>query len=1097
MRKPILNFNLLLILCLFIPITGYAQTSRRLDLSLKEKTLREFFQMIESQTEFTFMYNNIDLNQTVSIDVIQTPLDNILKTVLTPKSLIYEIRNRQILIKDAPPMQPVQPARTITGTVTDERGDPVIGANIVEKGTTNGVITDMNGKFSLLVADNATLEMTYIGYIAQSMSIKNQSTLQIVLKEDLRALDEVVVVGYGTQKKVNLTGSVQSLSGKDLLKRNTPNIANALQGLMPGVSVVQTSGQPGADQAGITIRGTGSLNSSVGPLVLIDGIEGNMNNVDMNAVESVSVLKDAASASIYGSRASNGVILITTKRSGEEKVQISYSGYAGINRPTELPEGVSAVGFMEAINTARANGDMGPQYSQELIQQYKTEGADNYYRYDTNWRNEVIKDAAFTQNHSVSLSGGSRHINYFANAGYYFQDGQIANNNYSRLTLRVNTDARVTDWLKVGVDINIRKSKTKRPSILSAASIINCAITYIPVFSGINSDGTWGFGQSGSNPIAISREGGIYQKDTPELGVKGFMQLNPVKGLNASISYSSQSIEGHTGSFRKQYDTYETGAFIASYPVAGQEKSEIWSESVQNQFNAQASYEKNFAKNYLKALVGVQTEELVYKTFSATRLGYDFLGFEEIKHGNVSTATNDGGRSEWAMLSYFGRLNYSFADRYLLELNGRWDASSRFMKNVRWGFFPSMSVGWRISEEAFFEQLKKTVDNLKIRASHGTLGNQDIGDQYPYAAPLETGYGYWFDEEYGSGVAQTQMANQKISWEKSTQFNVGIDVSMWKSRLDLTYDYYVRNINDMLQQLPIPNFVGLSSAWENAGSMRNKGWDLSASWHDKIRDFSYYISGNLSDVKNEVTNLYGNKYVTATTTTIEGYPVHSWFGYVSDGYFQSQEEINNSPVYGGNKENVKPGYIRYKDISGPDGVPDGKIDDNDRKVIGDPFPRYQFGLSLGAEWKGFDFSVFFQGVGKKDILLTGFGARPFYVGRTIFKHQLDTWTPENRNAEFPLLLIEGAAGSNPNNIVSDFWLKSGAYVRLKNLVIGYTLPANVLNKLHTDHLRLYISGQNLFTLSDTYKGYDPESSVSSGDFYPVMQTLTFGIELRF
>lgn len=388
------------------------------------------------------------------------------------------------------------------------------------------------------------------------------------------------------------------------------------------------------------------------------------------------------------------------------------------------------------------------------------------------------------------------------------------------------------------------------------------------------------------------------------------------------------------------------------------------------------------------------------------------------------------------------------------------------------------------------------MDNLKLRGSYGTLGNQDIGNYYPYAALLYTGYGYWFNKELGSGVAQTQMDNPKISWEKSTQTNVGLDVGMFQSRLNLTFDYYVRNIDNMLQQLPIPMYVGLTSAWENAGTMRNKGWDLSISYRDKTGDLTWSVTGNLSDVKNEILNLYGKEYISGTTITREGLPYNSWYGYLSDGYFQDADEIEKSPVYGDNKNNVKPGYIRYKDISGPEGKPDGVINDNDRTMIGNPFPRYQYGLSLGAEWKGFDVSLFLQGVGKKDILLSGSGARPFYVGRTIFKYQLDSWTPENRYAEYPLLLIDGN-NTNPNNIVSDFWIKSGAYMRLKNFVIGYTLPANILGKIKIDYLRLYISGQNLFTVSNAYKGYDPEESVSGGSFYPVMKTFTFGIDFRF
>ena len=1004
----------------------------------------------------------------------------------------------------------VNQQKTISGKVVDENGEPIIGANIVVKGTTIGIITDINGEFTLQVpSDQSILEISYIGYKSAEISVKGQKSLDIRLMSDTENLDEVIVVGYGTQKKVNLTGAVQNVSSEDLTKRSLPNASVALQGLIPGVSAIQGSGKPGADGATIKIRGTGSINTSTTPLILIDGIEGDMNNIDMNTIESISVLKDAASASIYGSRASNGVILITTKRAKDKGLKISYNGWVGVNTPTSMPDPVDAIGYMEAINVARANANMEPQYDATLIEKYRKEGADNFNYFDTDWRNLVLKNSALTHNHSVSVSGGGERFNVFANGSYFYQDGIIANNDYSRMTLRVNTDFKVTDWLKAGVDINIRQGKNVVPANDTPEGIIGKAITFSPVFSGLNNDGTYGLGQNGDNPLANSEASGVKTQNTPELGVRGYLEINPMKGLNAYVGYSSRKVETKTDYFLSPYDTYEGGEFKQSYPTTGNKKSEAWDQSIYNQFNAQVSYENTFAKNYFKVLAGIQTEEINNHSTEGIRQGFNYDGYTELDHGDKTTAEANGNRTSWAMLSYLARINYSFADRYLLELNGRWDASSRFMKGNRWGFFPSASIGWRISEEAFFEPVKQTIENLKIRASYGTLGNQAITEggvakYYPYASELATkdangSMGYWFDKTAGNGVAQTQVANEKISWEKSTQANFGLDASALNSRLSLSFDYYIRNITDMLQKFPIPYYVGLSSAWQNAGSMRNNGWDLTLTWRDRIGKVNYHATGVLSDVRNKITNLYGNEYIEETYTTREGYPLMSWYGYVSDGYFQSQTEIDNpdQPVYGGNKQNVKPGYIKYKDISGPKGKPDGVIDDHDRTIIGDPTPRYEFSLNLGAEWNNFDFSVFLQGVGKRDILYTGSGARPFYVGRSIFEHQLDYWTPDNRNAEFPILLIEGSKGGNMNNIVSDFWVKSGAYMRVKNIVVGYTLPKKVINKMKIDNLRFYVSGQNLLTICNAYKGYDPENTLNGGSFYPLMQTFTFGLDIRF
>ncbi len=991
-----------------------------------------------------------------------------------------------------------QTVHTISGTVTDMTGQPLPGVSIAVKGTSSGTITGTDGQYHLTrVPANATLVFSFIGMKPQQLSVSGKTQLDVVMQESTTGIGEVVAVGYGTQKKVNLTGSVQQVTGRDLVKRDASNTSVALQGLVPGVTVVTSSGRPGYDAAGITIRGTGSLNSSSNPLVLIDGVIVDvyaMNFLDMNTIESISVLKDAASASIYGSRASNGVILITTKRADKGKLKVGYNAYAGFNTPTELPDPVNAVEYMEAVNQANANAGASQTYSDELINEYRTSGADNLNRYETDWKNEIIRDKAFTQNHSVSLSGGSEDFRCYASAGYYYQDGQIANNHYERMTLKMNTDARITGWMKVGLNLTVRQSETVQPALETPEAIINKATTFVPVFSGINSDGSWGYGQNGDNPIATAEASGINTARSPELGVKGSLTLTPFKGLILTTGYSSRRVESKSDYFIRPYDTYEYGVYKTTYPSTGESKYEGWSQTIYNQFNARATYEGQVKGHSFRLMGGMQTEEQKGRSFSASRTGYDYSGFEDLNNGDISTATNSGSHWQWTMLSFYSRLNYTFKDRYLLELNGRLDASSRFLEDERRGFFPSVSAGWRISEEPFFSVLKNRIPNLKVRASYGTLGNQEIGDYYPYAATVSSGYGYWFDEVLGTGLTQTQMANEKISWEKSRQFNLGLDAEVLDSRLSVTFDYYVRKISDMLQQFPLPYYVGLSSPWENAGSMRNNGWDLSLTWRDRIGELSYHVTGNLFDVKNKVTNLYGKEYV-GTQITREGDALGSWYGYLSDGYFQSQDEIDASPVYG-ERANVKPGYIRYRDLSGPDGVPDDVVNDYDRTILGNPFPRYGFSMNLGAEWRNFDFSLFLQGVGKKKIFYSGYGARPFYIGRSIFRHQLDTWSETNRDAEFPLLLIDGT-GSNPNNIISDFWVKSGAYMRIKNVVIGYTLPRTVVQRLNIEKCRLYLSGQNLFTLTNAYEGYDPENSVSSGSFYPLMQTFTIGVDIQF
>jgi TonB-linked SusC/RagA family outer membrane protein len=1099
--------SFLLIAVAFLQVNAFA-FSQGLSLHVKNVELGKVLKTLKKRTGYQFIYSNELIQNTspVTIDVTNGSLEQILEATFKNQPLTYTMVEGAVVIKSkpyklssapktiAPPDRQLATLQDIKGIVRDENGEPLIGVSILVKGTQRGTTSDIDGKFSVSADPKDVLVFSFVGYLTQEVVVGNQSSLDLSMQSDTKALEELVVVGYGTQKKVNLTGSVHNVKGDDLLKRNATNTSNALQGLAPGVSVTQSSGRPGADGASIRIRGTGSINSTSNPLVLIDGVEGDMNNIDMTSIESISVLKDAASASIYGSRASNGVILITTKRAGKDALKVNYNGFVGFNSPTEMPDPLSAVEYMNAINVARANSDLAPQYSDALINEYKTLGADGLNRYDTDWRKEIIKNQALMHNHSVSLSAGTEKFKFFGNAGYFSQDGSIENNAYRRMTLRLNSDAQINKWLKVGTDVNLRSSKTTRPSFDSPESIINKSTTFVPVFSGINADGTWGYGQNGDNPIASAKASGVNTAHVPEIILKGFANINPLEGLDIYTGYSIRKVDTKSDYFLSPYQTYEGGVFKTTYPASGTEKYEGWSENLTKQFNLQATYAKQFGDHEIKLLSGIQTEDKTYRGFSASRRGFDFGGFEDIDHGDIASSITGGNHWDWGIFSQFNRINYSFKDRYLVELNGRWDASSRFKTDYRWGFFPSASLGWRISEEGFFEPLRKNIDNLKLRASYGTLGNQEIFSYFPYAATIASGYGYWFDKALATGATQTQVANEKISWEKSTQLNFGLDADLLRSRLNLSFDYYVRNISDILQQFPIPMFVGLSSPWENAGAMRNNGWDLSLAWRDQIDGVKYSIAANVSDVRNRITNLYGKEYV-SNQITREGAAIGSWFGYQADGYFQSQAEIDASAVYGA-RQNVKPGYIKYKDVSGPDGTPDGVIDAHDRTIIGNPAPRYEYSLNLNAEWKGFDLTLFFQGVGKRDIFYDGYGARPFYVGRSMFRHQLDYWTEDNRNAAFPLLLIDGS-GANPNNIISTFWVKSGAYARLKNVVLGYTVPSALTQKAKLGRARFYIAGQNLFTISNAYKGYDPEMAVSGGSFYPVMKTFTCGVDIQF
>lgn len=983
---------------------------------------------------------------------------------------------------------------SVGGVVTDENKEPLIGVTVAMGGGKTLGITDADGRYQVVLAKPATLTFSYVGMQPESVQVKRSGEQNVVMRPMAETLEDVVVVGYGTQRKINLTGSVQSIGGEELTKRSLPTISAALQGVVPGLTAIQSSGQPGVN-ASITIRGKGSLNSTTSPLVLIDGVEGDMNRIDVSTVESVSVLKDAASASIYGSRASNGVILVTTKRGNKGKVNVSYDGYVGLSSPTNLPEPLGALDYMKQLNKAYKNNGQAPIYDSEILDIYENGGVDNYNYFDTDWKRLVLNDNALQHSHSVSVRGGSDFIRVFANAGYFWQDGIIDNNTFKRTTLRLNSDMNLRTWLKLGVDVHFRETTAKRPSQSDAASIIGSALTMTPVQSGVNSDGTWGYGRTGFNPVAIIQEGGLRMDNAPELTLRGYLDANPIEGLNLRADYTRRVLQAEASVFINGYDTYEGGRYMMTYPKSAPDgqRTEERSKTVNQQFSAQVSYEKKLQEHYFKVLGVFQAEKMDFNFLTASRSKFEFDGYDDLMHGDATTAGNSSSRNELAQLSYVFRVNYSYAGRYLFEANGRYDGTSRFMAGNRWGFFPSVSAGWRISEERFFSPLRGKVDNLKLRVSYGTMGNQSIGGYYPYASAVNSSGGtvnYYFNGILAPGIEQAALANEGITWEKSRQFDAGVDFAMFHSRLTLTADYYVRYISDMLQQFPAPAFVGMTAPWQNAGSMRNNGWELSIGWHDVAGDFSYGIRANLSDVKNTVTDLYGNEYV-GTTITREGDAIGSYYGYVADGYFQSQKEIDDAPfVYGGNKAVIKPGFIRYKDMDGEDG-----INSNDRVVLGNPTPRYEFGLNLDAGWKGFDINVFFQGVGKRDLYYAGPGVRPLVQNSTMYESQLDTWSEDNPNAEYPLLLVDNGS-TNMNNIISSFWIKNGAYLRLKNLTLGYSLPKKLLAKAHINKLRFYASCQNLLTFCDGYKGYDPESGAGSS-LYPLMKTFTFGVNLDF
>lgn len=995
---------------------------------------------------------------------------------------------------------------TISGKVTDENGELILGASVLIKGTSIGTITDSDGLYTVQAPDgNGTLVFSYIGFQTAEVPIGARSVVDLSMVSVSTELGEIVVVGYGTQKKVNLTGSVVSVTGKEIANQPIMQTSNALIGKMPGVTVMQNSGQPGGDAATIRIRGVGTTGNS-DPLVLIDGVPGNMNGIDPREIADISVLKDAASASIYGSRAANGVILITTKRGESGKLRVNYSGYAAWQQPTNLPEYVEGYEFMRLYNLGRANLGQTPTYTQEYMDDWQANHLTDPDQYpNVDWVDETFTESGFQQHHSLQVSGGTEMAKVLASLSYMDQGGNIPNFNYKRYNARINTDLKVSDKISFNLDLNMRRSVQKQPS-QGLVYAIQQAFRIPPVYAARFSDGTWGPGWGGQNVVAAAQDGGI--REDQYNYVRAIIKANykPMPGMQFSVMYAPQYNDDFQSIFKKQYTYYESMGGVPKVWPNQNDLTQTNKRTLNNNFNAIGTYEKTLGDHFIKGLIGYELITNNYRWFNAFRDKFPLQDYQQLGAGASDNMKNDGSADEWGLQSYFARINYDYKGKYLFEANVRRDGSSRFGEGQKYGTFPAFSAGWRVSEESFFQGIE-FINELKFRASWGQLGNQNVVNEggtailYPFASTIALGQNYLFGGIPTLGAAQLELANKLISWETTETSNLGIDLGMLQNRLTLSAEYYVRNTSDILLHFPIPTSMGLNAPYQNAGKVRNTGWDLALGWADEINDFTYGVNFNISDVKNEVIDLMGTgPHISGASITTEGYPIGSIYGYQSQGLFQSQEEVDNAPTHIGA---IAPGDIRYvdqltEDTDG-DGVPDapdGLINANgDRVIIGDPFPRLMYGMNLTAGFKGFDLSVMFQGVGKRDVMATGDAVFAFFNAGKIQKWHTDFWTPENPDATFPRLV---ATTSHNNFEKSDYWVYDAAYLRLRNLTVGYTFPQTIMDNIKVNRLRVYFSGQNLLTFDNMPAGWDPEiPNDKRGDLYPITAIYSLGIDLTF
>lgn len=995
-----------------------------------------------------------------------------------------------------------QQAGICKGLVKDATGESVIGASVVVKGTTNGTITDFDGNFSLDgIKKGDVIVISYVGY--QTQEIKwNGSPLNVILKEDSKTLSEVVVVGYGTQKKANLSGSVAMVDSKELENRPIQNVSSGLQGLMPGVAITGTNGAPGQDAGKIRVRGIGTLNEA-GPYILVDGIEtGTLSAVDPNDIESISVLKDAASAAIYGSKAANGVVLITTKRGKTGQTKISYSGYLSFQNATNMIERMGSYEYASLLNQALEAEGMSKRFNDTELQKFK-DGNDPLYP-DTDWYDLAYKTGV-QHRHNVNINGGSENVKYMASLGYLNQTGILPNAGREQFNARTNLDMKINKRLSARMNLSFIKNDYSDASSAyyggSSDQIIRQLNLIAPWIVARYDDGTWGTISDGS-PIAWLDSGMKVNRDNYNFSGMAAVDYEIFDGLKLTLQGAYVNNLQNYNYFQK-YIKYNENK--ESDPSQLDERFYKWDRT---NYDALLNYNKNFGKHNIKGLLGWHTEKYNYKYQKAVRKKFPNNELTDMNAGDASTQSNEGYTAELAMISWFARINYDFAGKYLLEANIRADASSRFAEGHRWGYFPSFSGAWRISEEAFMESAKDSwLSGLKIRASWGQLGNQDAlsgsnNDYYPALNTYNLDSKYAFGGSLNSGYYQRKYRLETISWEKASTWGVGVDFTLF-NKLNGSLDYYNRKTTGIIMDVTVPKEFALDAYKDNVGSMRNSGIEINLSYNTKIGQVDFGIAGNFSYNKNEILDLGGgdpNKYLDATDGYSQrnkvGEAMNSYYIYRADGFFNSQEEADAYTAKYGNPfgKTFKAGDLRYVDTN-----KDGKLTADDREYCGSSDPKIIYGFNINAGWKGIDLSLMFNGAAGVKRLFDGYEVYGNFSGdaahpATIWR---DAWTPDNHDASMPRIFYDTNSASSSRSVQSDFWLQDTSYLRLKNLQLGYTLPKGWLNSVGVENIRIYYSVENLLTFNKMKINIDPESTSQRLSSYPLLRTHAFGVNVTF
>lgn len=1105
---------------MLLSVVAMAQ-STALSLKLDGASVKSAMEALSEQSGYTFFYKVGEVDTDKSITLNASRLDDAIAQILAGQDLAYEIQGKTIVVskKEAPaPKVAKQTVAEVKGKVVDGQGNPIVGVVVMILDSYHAVTTDIHGNYTIAAGPESVLEFSCLGYTTRQEKVGTRTTINIAMAEEAQQMEAVVVVGYGTQKKVNLTGSVSMVSSEDLDARPISNVANGLQGALPGVTVTSASAQPGASNTTIRVRGIGTLGNS-NPLILIDGVEGDISVLNPEDIESVSVLKDAASASIYGARGANGVLLVTTKKlaSGEKsKPTITFNSYIGLQTPTRLPEMCDAIDFMTLDNEARVNVGTPKAWLDTAFDAVKN-GTDPNNFANTDWLGAVINGSAMQQNYGLSVNGSVGDSGYMLSYRYFDQDGLTVGSSTGeqRHNLRYKMDTHLLDKLTLSSNVGYTARNIVSPiiSLSSGGGAIYNAMRIAPNAPIYYTDGTWAYGGGNTNPVATLVDGGHIATNAEEVSILEVLRYDITDGWNVSATYNLTSTNNFRETLKKtitfvnpddpnDVNVYNSPNQIKNLDVRAQQQT----------FILQSNFDFSFGDHNISGVVGMSQEWYEYRQFEASRNNLVTEFNPTINLGDANTMSNDASAKQWAIRSGFARLSYNFKERYLFEMNMRYDLSSRFHRDNRAGLFPSFSAGWRINEEEFMSSTDEWLDNLKLRASWGKLGNQYVGSSdTPYLSNLTA---YTSDlsligTNATTGYTQSVLSNPFLTWETITMLDFGFDFAALNNRISVTFDWFTKNTDGILLELNYPSQIGASPSEENAGVVNNTGWELDLAWRDRIGEVKYGFGFNLSDVKNEIVDLAGNAPdLSGDQVRVKGYPIDAFYGYKAIGlmtpedfkiYNEATGEANlpNVPVVVGNA--YQPGDIKYLDISGPDGKPDGRITpEYDKTYLGSNIPRYTYSFRGDVAWRGFDFSFNIQGVGKCDGYLTGTARHAFQdmaaYPQTVHLDRYHFKENPNPNASYPRLTYNT---SYNQKTFSTYWMEDASYLRLKNVQLGYTLPKSWISKSKIEKCRIYVSADNLLTVSDFFYAYDPETPVSSGGYYPQVKTCVLGLSITF